>query len=254
MPESQAHILVVDDDPLLRELLQDTLDTIGYTAEVASDGHEALDRLNQSRFDLVITDIKMPGMDGITLHKRIRRLYPDMPVLFITGVTSPEVIGQASPAGFLAKPFRISHMEELIREALNRGREHAGAPVRRVMVVDDDDLFRDMLADTLSAHGYTPYAVQNGAQALVELEQGPVDVVISDIRMPGMDGIALLKEIKEKHPDLPVILITAFLGESESDQGASTAEADGFLSKPFETEQIIALLRSLSSPDSSNPQ
>ncbi len=254
MPDPQAHILVVDDDPLLRELLQDTLDAIGYTAEAAVDGHDALERMKQSRFDLVITDIKMPGMDGITLHKRIRRLYPDLPVLFITGVASPEIIGQASPVGFLAKPFRISHMEELIREALSRRQERARSPIRRVMVVDDDDLFRDMLTDTLAYHGYTPYAVQNGQQALVELENGPVDVVISDIRMPGMDGIQLLKEIKEKHPDLPVILITAFLGESESGGRDETVEADGFLRKPFEADQIVALLRSLSATNPQNPQ
>ncbi|HPC11739.1 MAG TPA: response regulator, partial [candidate division Zixibacteria bacterium] len=245
MVDTPIRLLVVDDDPLLRELLQDTLDTLGYRVTAAADGIEALERLAQGSFDLVITDIKMPGMDGIALLKRVNRLYPDLPVLFITGVASPEVIGQASPVGFLAKPFRISHIERLISDALHWRKERVEHPIRRVMVVDDDDLFREMLADTLTGHGFTACAVQNGPQALSELENGPVDAVITDIKMPGMDGIALMQAIKERHPELPVVLITAFMSEAELGPATPAARADGFLRKPFEIDRILELLDSL---------
>lgn len=91
----KARILVVDDDPNLLELLVDTLATVGYRVTPASDGHKALDRLREQRFYLVISDIKMPGIDGISLMRKIRRRYPNLPVVFITGVLSPQMIGSS---------------------------------------------------------------------------------------------------------------------------------------------------------------
>jgi CheY-like chemotaxis protein len=248
MREVRRKILVVDDDPNLRELLQDTLDTIGYDTIAAADGFEALEKLQDQMVDLVITDIRMPGMDGIGLLRKIRRQSPDLPVLFITGVESPDIIGRASPDGFLAKPFRISHIEELIRDALAGRTEQTPQPIRKVMVVDDDDLFREMLSETLSYHGYIPYAVEDADHALQELNRGSVDAIITDIKMPGMDGISLMKKVKQARPDLPVVLITAFLSEDEAAREAANVTADGFLNKPFDTESIISLLRDLS-PD-----
>ena len=111
MSDSSAKILVVDDDVKLLDLLVDTLTAIGYESVGAEGGEQALAYLSTGEFGLVITDIKMPGMDGVTLLNKIRELYPKLPVMFITGVASPEIIGQASPNGFLAKPFRINRIE-----------------------------------------------------------------------------------------------------------------------------------------------
>lgn len=246
MGYNDRNILVVDDDINLRELLLDTLNSIGYRAEAASDGFEALERLQKTDFDLVISDVKMPGMDGVTLLKKIRRHHPDMPVLFITGVVAPEIIGQASPDGFLAKPFRISHMEQLIEDALVGRKEQSARPINKVMIVDDDDLFREMLTETLNYNGFTPYAVEGGPQALRELKNGPVDAVIADIKMPEMDGLTLARRLKDQYPELPVILITAYLSRDEMDSQVREAGVDGFLQKPFDTERIVELLRSLS--------
>jgi len=247
MPKIDAHILVVDDDANLRELLIDTLNTIGYSADSASDGHEAMRMLQQYRFDLIISDVRMPGLDGIGLLKKVRSHHPDIPVLFITGVESPEVIGRASPDGFLAKPFRISHIEELIEDTLSDEQEQVSRPIHKVMVVDDDDLFREMLTETLAYNGFTPFAVEGGEDALRELQSGDIDAVITDIKMPGMDGIALMREVKKRYPAMPVILITAFLSPDEVRRQANSAEADGFLRKPFEADNIVQLLKSLGS-------
>jgi CheY-like chemotaxis protein len=255
-PDTKANVLVVEDDANLRELLSDTLDALGYRAFEAGDGIEALQKLKEEQIDLVISDIKMPGLDGVALLRKIRRYYPNLPVIFITGAASPEIIGRASPDGFLAKPFRIAHLEELIADALTGKTEPAVKPIRKVMVVDDDDLFRDMLADALRYDDYIPVAVPSGEAALKELERGTVDAVIADIKMPGMDGITLLKKIKEKSPELPVILITAFFSQDEASQKSGATQADGFLQKPFKLDNIVRLLKQISltatenSPDS----
>ncbi len=246
MTHAKAKILVVDDDSNLLDLLVDTLTTVGYQTVGAPGGAEALVKLNEEKFDLMISDIKMPGIDGLQLLKKVRRHYPQLPVLFITGVASPEIIGRASPDGFLAKPFRINHMEELIESTLNNHPETVTNQIKRVLVVDDDDSFREMLTDVLRYNEYVPFAVRDANSALVELENGEIDAVVTDIKMPGMDGIALTNKIKEEHPDLPVILITAFMSSAELEKHEVSRVADGFLEKPFKVERIIEILNSLS--------
>ena len=116
---SGIKILVVDDDRNLLDLLDETLTTIGFDAQGAAEGFAALEKLKQKQFNLVITDIRMPGMDGFELLREIRKSYPGLPVLFITGVELPDAIEKAAPDGFLIKPFRISHIERLIEDCLS---------------------------------------------------------------------------------------------------------------------------------------
>lgn len=242
-----AKILVVDDDLSLLDLLVDTLTSIGYQAVGARGGAEALERLKDQSFDLLISDIKMADVDGLSLLRSVRSLYPNLPVLFISGVESPEIIGRARADGFLAKPFRISHIEELIENTLRGRNEKIPGPVERVLVVDDDDVFRDMLCDSLEASGFKAVSASDGKQALACLSSEKVQAVISDIKMPGMDGIALAGQIKRIYPQLPVILITAYYSSSESERDNTPEVANGYLRKPFKVEKIIDLLNDLTS-------
>ncbi len=136
MNKSTARILVVDDDSRLLGLLTETLSSIGYTAEDARSAKEALVKLAESKFHLIITDIKMPEMDGLSLLERIRKNYPGLPVIFITGLPRTDIVLAVNPEGILSKPFRISNLEDLIERALesklsgklesNRSDENAG--------------------------------------------------------------------------------------------------------------------------------
>jgi len=243
MRRNSAKILVADDDTNLLDLLVDTLTTIGYSTVGVPCGFDALDLLRKEKFDLMITDIRMPGLDGVSLLKKVRSHYPDMPVLFMTGVTAPEILAHATPDGFLAKPFRIAHVEQMIENALSGDTSLFSAAVRKVLVVDDDTAFREMLAEVLKREEFIPFAVSSGPEALKELDNGEFDAVITDIKMPGMDGVELMGHIKKQRPDLPVILITAFF-ESQTDKELNrTPIADGFLQKPFKVEKVVRMLR-----------
>lgn len=135
---ANAKILVVDDDAALLDLLVDTLSTIGYSAVPAMGGSEALVKLEQDTFDLIISDIKMPEVDGISLLNKVRQSYPGVPVVLITGVASHDIISKVSPDGFLAKPFRISHIEELIESTLSKRSAPATAQVQEALVMEED--------------------------------------------------------------------------------------------------------------------
>ena len=115
-------VLVVDDDPMLRDLLTQTLTAIGHESVSAVDGFDALEQLKKRTFDVVISDIKMPNMDGLQLLKEIREAHSSMPVLFISGFATSEMIQTAQPDGFLTKPFRIHQVEEMIEKVTSPNR------------------------------------------------------------------------------------------------------------------------------------
>jgi len=240
--QQKAKILVVDDDIGLLELLVETLSTVGYKAIGAAGGVEALQKLQEEKFSLMITDIKMPDVDGLQLLRKVRRHYSRMPVLFITGVASADIIGQAAPDGFLAKPFRISQIEKLIEHALEHKSGEFSSLMRKVLIVDGDEEFRTTLSDALSFSQYIPFHVSAGKAALKELEHGSMDAVITDYQLPDMDGITLLNSIKKHYPDVLAILTGSPTSPDDLRSQGQAASADAFLSKPFRASEFLDLL------------
>ena len=107
---TRPRILVVDDEASIREMLQRTLAMAEYDVDVAADGRSALERMRRSSYDLLITDLKMPAMDGITFIREAKRLRPDLPVVIITGYSTEASAIEAvnlGVTGYLTKPFRI---------------------------------------------------------------------------------------------------------------------------------------------------
>jgi len=114
-------------------------------------------------------------------------------------------------------------------------------PRRRVLIVDDDHLVRDTLRFILEDAGYDVWAVAHGADALAVLESQAVDIVLSDIFMPGMNGFDLLKQIRQRRPDVPVILVTGF-GNIEMARQALKEGATDFITKPYNVNEIPILI------------
>ena len=119
---SEPRILVVDDDPNILEVLQTRLEAHGYAVETAADGHEALKRLTESAADLVITDLKMPGMDGLELLGRMRTMDSRAPTIFLTAHGSiPDAVSamKLGAYDFLVKPYSGNDLMSMIRRALD---------------------------------------------------------------------------------------------------------------------------------------
>jgi len=112
---------------------------------------------------------------------------------------------------------------------------------RRVLIVDDDTLVRDTLRFVLEDAGYDVWATTHGADALAVLESQPIDIVLSDIFMPGMKGFDLLKQIRQRRPGVPVILITGF-GNIEMARQALKEGATDFVTKPYNVHEIPILI------------
>jgi excisionase family DNA binding protein len=118
---SRPRILVVDDEASIRDLLAKTLALAEYEVDVSPDGRSALDRLRMYPYDLLIADLKMPGLDGLTLIREGKRLKPDLPVIIITGFSTESSAIEAvnlGVAGYLTKPFRVPQVLAAAAKAL----------------------------------------------------------------------------------------------------------------------------------------
>ena len=111
----------------------------------------------------------------------------------------------------------------------------------RVLVVDDEQSLRKVLAATLQREGYEVTVCGDGEEALTSLERDGADVVVTDLVMPRMDGLALLRKVVSRHPDVPVIVITAH-GRIDSAVEAMKAGAFDFLAKPFDHGDLKAII------------
>lgn len=114
----------------------------------------------------------------------------------------------------------------------------------RVMIVDDNAHMAEVLAEMLDIFNISTVSVQDGEIALRALNEEPVSLVITDLRMPKMSGVDLLKSIKAQSPEIPVVVISGFTMSQEDDQVVREI-ADGFLNKPFRMEDIEQLLERL---------
>jgi two-component system, NtrC family, response regulator AtoC len=114
--------------------------------------------------------------------------------------------------------------------------------LRNVLIVDDDPGMRQMLTLLLRSKGYMPSAVDSVASALLEFEARPYDVVLSDVRMPGSDGLVLLAELQRRAPEVTVIMMSAYGSEDMAIEAMKLGAYD-YVSKPFRPDEVAIVLR-----------
>ena len=120
-PDGRPHVLVVDDEAGIRDLLSRTLALANYDVDVAPDGRAAIERMRLFSYDLLITDLKMPGIDGLTVIHEARRLNEHLPVIIITGFSTEASAIEAANlgvSGYLTKPFKVPRVLSVAARAL----------------------------------------------------------------------------------------------------------------------------------------
>jgi excisionase family DNA binding protein len=117
----RARVLVVDDEASIRDLLSKTLALAEYDVDTAADASTALGRVRAAEYDLLIADLRMPGMDGLTLIRQVKRIRAELPVIIITGFSTESSAIEAvnlGVAGYLRKPFRVPEVLAAAAKAL----------------------------------------------------------------------------------------------------------------------------------------
>jgi len=226
-PQPQT-VLIVDDDQDLRKMLAEFLAVEGFETRQAGNGLEALREVERER----------------TLDK-VRALDPHLPVILMTATLDPLLLRHAISSGasaVLAKPLQLDDVAAALRWQGSSEAEEKAPPVvaprsvatvRKILVVDDDPDMRTMLQELLKSCGYDVRVAADGLAAFRAFVTESPDVVLLDIRMPGIDGIDVLASIREIDPFVKVIMLTGVTRMSEANAAFEYGVYD-YIGKPVD--------------------
>jgi len=174
---NKPRILVVDDEPVVRESIHDWFDMDEYPIEMAASGPEAIERLKEARWDILLTDVKMPGMDGLELQQRAREIDPELTVIIMTAYASVDSAMRAIKEGaydYVTKPLDPEDLEQII----NRACEH------RQLVQENSELKRRVESTgsgTEGVVGEPPKIQRAGGLSLAEVEKQYIQNVLEEV-------------------------------------------------------------------------
>lgn len=273
-------ILVVEDDEKVRLTVVEMLRELGYRVHEATDAQSAVPILDEAAFDLLFTDVVMPGpMHSTELAHLARQRDPAIGVLFTSGYTrnALDSDGHLDPGvDLLSKPYTRDQLARRVREVLDRrqalrlatapetapsgpsvaGGPSGGEPGRgdeapdgrslAILVVEDDALISLSTIDMLDELGHRPVDVATGAAALEVLDGGGVDVLLTDVGLPDMTGIELAEEACRRLPHLRVIFASGHDIKPEDVEGMCARV--GILRKPYDEDLLSRVLAEVTGP------
>lgn len=251
-------VLVVDDNITNCRVLKIQLTKWGFITTVVHSGDEALIALEDNNgFDLVLTDFEMPDMDGVELTSKIKQKHT-VPVILLTSWGAGFVKEHEQLfAAVLTKPVKQKFLCSQIRKALQKlpeatARESAGPVLSEdfaksypmeIMVAEDNLVNQKLAERALAMLGYKIRMVENGKLAHEAVRDSRVDLVLMDVQMPELDGLAATRMIRSMGGEQPVIIAMTANALSSDREDCLAAGMNDYISKPFQFETLVAMLK-----------
>lgn len=260
-------LLVVDDSDTNRQMLTLQGQSWGMHVQAAHSSHQALAWLQQSaRFDAVLLDAQIPAVDGLSLAEAIHQLpdHAELPLILLTTLGQAEGASQAVKDCFsaqLSKPIRQSHLYETLIQVF--GTPTSQVPQRssrsqripylaeqqplRILLAEDNVVNQKVALQLLQRMGYRAEVVSNGLEVLEALHRQPYDVVLMDVQMPEMDGLATARCINQEWPVVRPRLIAMTANAMQGAREACLAAGmDDYVSKPIRVAELAHALEQCS--------
>jgi signal transduction histidine kinase/CheY-like chemotaxis protein/ligand-binding sensor domain-containing protein len=206
-PAPHSVVLVIDDDPAVRELVQRALGKDGFQVKLATTGPQGLELARELKPAAITLDVMMPGMNGWSVLGALKAdpATADIPVILMTIVDDRNLGFALGAADYLVKPIDWNRLSSVMQKY------RKDSQAATVLIVDDDPVTRKMLERHLSGAGWTVATAANGRMALDRMPALMPRLILLDLMMPEMDGFEFLAELRRR-PEwrtLPVIVITA---------------------------------------------
>jgi two-component system, NtrC family, response regulator HydG len=237
MMEQATRVLIVDDEKNLRTTLADILQEEGYDVSTAATGEEAVEMCAKEVYEVILLDVRMPGMGGEEAFRMIRRHHEAVRVIMMSAYGVEELKRAALDEGalaFLSKPLNIQSVVTLIGEVKDTA----------ILVVEDDEGTATSIHNALKEQDYRVTVVPSAHDALELVEQIRFDIVFIDVALPVMNGLELYLAIKKITPTTVAVMITGLAEEFERiAQEAVRQTAYAILRKPLDLDQVLGLLK-----------
>lgn len=250
-------ILIIDNDVFYRRALREELKVSDYRIEEVDSGEKALELIkNTFQPNLITIDVEMPGLNGFELFEALQSepystIFADLPekrppVIFISSKDTIEDRRKGFEQGathFLTKPFSKGHVLSVVNKILHPERILGDL---HALVVDDSSMARRVVSKTLKLEGINVTEAENGMEAfeIVCKRMSELDIVITDLHMPVMNGVQMVEKIRKELDltDLPIIFLT---GETDNTRLLDIFECGGtdYLIKPFVKEELMARIQ-----------
>jgi len=238
-------VLLVDDSDLIHRHTRPILQAEGYQVVDAWDGEQALALCEQQRFDLILTDVEMPKMDGWELCRRVKAeaKTQHIPVVICSSLGEASDLERGFDLGadeYLVKPVvaeeLVGRLQALLASKMLSQRE-------RLLVVDDSAAIRHLVSDCLKRQGFRVTTAVDGRDGLEKALETKPELILTDYDMPRMTGFELVVALRrdERTRDIPLVMLTA--RDTKRDQAQMRAAGlNSYLVKPFGTDKCIALV------------
>lgn len=255
----KKRLLLIEDEPVILELLRGRLEEAGYAVTVARDGISGFALIKDVHPDLVLLDMLLPGLTGFQILQKMKEegLLPALPVLIISNSGQPIELERALQLGvrdYLIKVNFDPHevlvrVENILRAEQGAGGGPRGAEPARaaqgsgqtILLVEDDFLLVGLLEQKFLAEGYRVVKAMDAGEARRALEAQAPDAILLDMVLPGMDGFAFLTELK-KNPacrGIPVAIISNLGQREEIDRGMRLGAADYIVKANISPAEIV---------------
>ena len=245
---SARKILIVDDSPVFRTSMKKILGSMNAEIVLAQDGQEGLDLALQKKFDLIVSDIDMPKIDGIELCRSLKNTEATQgtPVVMVSTFDSDSDVDkgfQAGASAYLSKYEIQDSLFDTVESVLAKSRFKGE---RVVMVVDDSKVVLRIVEKGLVEAGFRVITADNAKKALNLLETIQPDLILTDIEMPEINGFEFCKTV-HKNPELSMVPIVAM--STKTDRGYMKRMvqngASAYICKPFNIDELVILVEKM---------
>ncbi|MCX6765626.1 MAG: response regulator [Candidatus Moranbacteria bacterium] len=247
-----SKIIIVEDDPMISEIYERKFSAAGFEVGVAASGAEVLKKARDDKFDLVLLDMVLPDMSGLSVLKELKqsgKYNPEMKVIIFSNLDEKEDQDKAFEAGAdgfipktrytpsdLVKEIQrmLSEYEEEKKNEQRRGNpssEEKEGEKKRILFIEDEEIFLEMFGEKLRTDGYEVEFARNGAWGLKEALAKNFDLIILDVIMPAMTGSELIERLKleEKTKNIPLIVLSASVDDEELKKVQAMGISDFFV-------------------------
>jgi DNA-binding NtrC family response regulator len=291
---SKIRVLLVDDEEDYVKTMAERMDMRDLQSTVALSGEEALEVLETDPPDVIVLDLRMPGMHGMEVLEKVKRDHPHIQVIILTGHGGEKEEKEARRLGafeYVQKPADLGSLVDTIQGAWRRSIQAAkefikdqgeefdrtmtaaalaeggmpdearkvmekahglarearadaaeGKSALKILLVDDEEDYVRTMAERLKMRDLGSDVALNGEEALAMLEGELPDVMVLDLKMPGIGGLEVLEAVKERYPSVQVIILTGHGSEKERTE-ALRLGASAYLRKPVDIQDLMAEVR-----------